>query len=152
MTPVKAGSEAAWQMVVENLAGFGEWGLSYHTHDSRRSQKGWPDYVFCREATDEFLPELLVVELKAETTRVQYEQLRWLAALRSCGVEAYLWRPSDKPAVEARLLRPRAPRVGTEGPGVCASCESQRVFEVGDDRFRCVDCQAVWSGLRKAAA
>lgn len=152
MTAVRAGSEAAWQMVVENLAGFGGWALSYHTHDSRRSQKGWPDYVFCREETDGYLPELIVVELKGPTTRVTFDQLRWLAALRSCGIESFLWRPADKPAVEARLLRPRLERAEGQGPGVCPGCESPRAFEVGEDRYRCVDCQATWSGLRRLAA
>lgn len=152
MTPVKAGSEAAWQMVVENLAGFGGWDLGYHTHDSRRSQKGWPDEVWVREETDLWLPELLVAELKGETTRVNPEQLRWLAALRSCGIEAYLWRPSDKPAVEERLLRQRIARVDGAGPGACPSCESLHVYPLLEDRFRCVTCAATWTGIRRRLA
>lgn len=147
---VKAGSEAAWEMVVQNLAGYGDWMLEYHTHDSRRSQAGWPDWVFCREATDEYLPELIFVELKAERTKVSDDQYRWLGALRSLGFEAYLWRPADKPAVEERLLRPRVYRGASDGsgPGRCAGCESPNVHPLNDDRFRCNTCHAKWTGRR----
>lgn len=154
MTPVKAGSEAAWEMVVRNLAGFGEWALEYHTHDSRRSQAGWPDWVFCREATDEFLPELIFAELKGPSTKVTDDQLRWLAALRSMGFEAYLWRPADKDDVEKRLLRPRLVRLPQDGqgPGSCASCDSPNVHPLDGERFRCNTCGAKWTGRRERLA
>ena len=47
----------------------------YHTHDSRRSRPGFPDYVALRG------PELLFIELKAERGRVKAQQREWLDEL-----------------------------------------------------------------------
>jgi VRR-NUC domain len=94
-------SEAAFQQQVVQLAGFYGWNLVYHTHDSRRSNKGWPDLVICRA------PEIVFVELKGDKTRVRPEQKAWLAALAACGLEAYLWRPNDFDDLHARLARGR---------------------------------------------
>jgi hypothetical protein len=60
---------------------------------------GWPDLVLVRP------PELIVAELKSVAGRVQPHQKRWIAMLRACGVEVTVWRPSDWPAIEARLQR-----------------------------------------------
>lgn len=95
-------TEAHFQTQVEQLAGFYGWNLRYHTHDSRRSNKGWPDLVLCRP------PEILFVEIKGAKTRVTVEQREWIAALTACGLETYLWRPADFDALHERLARGRA--------------------------------------------
>lgn len=98
---MKRATEQHFQTQVEQLAAYYGWTLQYHTHDSRRSHKGWPDLVLCRS------PEILFVELKGEKTRVTPEQTQWLTALTACGLETYLWRPSDFDAAHARLARGR---------------------------------------------
>lgn len=98
---MRQGSETQFQQQVVNLARFYGWSLIYHTHDSRRSNPGWPDLVICRP------PEVLFVELKGAKTRVRPEQKEWLAALTACGLETYLWRPADFDEAHARLARGR---------------------------------------------
>lgn len=125
MSPIKAGSEAAFQTQVLNLAGYYGW-RSYHTHDSRRSQAGFPDLVLVRGA------ELIFAELKTDTGRLRPEQQEWIAALKHVGrnyrhaielleddvadgahdptdgcVDVYLWRPRDFDVLHARLARGR---------------------------------------------
>lgn len=96
--------EHAFQQQVEGLARVYGW-RRYHTHDSRRSNAGFPDLVLVRG------PELLFVELKTARGRVRREQLEWLEALRAVpGIEVYLWRPEDWDALHARLARERARR------------------------------------------
>lgn len=98
---MKAASEAAFQQQVLNLATLYDW-ASYHTHDSRRSQPGFPDLVLVRDG------DLIFAELKTETGRVRPDQARWLAMLENVqGVDVYLWRPSDFDAINARLSRGR---------------------------------------------
>lgn len=70
-------------------------GMAYHTHDSRRSAKGFPDLVIVFPRTG----ALLFVELKSTTGSATPEQVQWLDALRraervrACTV--HLWRPED---------------------------------------------------------
>ena len=52
-------------------------------------KRGFPDLVLCRP------PRLIFVELKSETGKVSTDQQEWLKALRACGVEVYVWRPSE---------------------------------------------------------
>jgi hypothetical protein len=112
--------ENAFQTQVLNLAAFYGW-RAYHTHDSRRSQPGFPDLVLVRP------PEILFVELKGARTRVQPEQREWLAMLSDVAAEtratvdaaaaaghhtllateAHLWRPDDFDELHARLARGR---------------------------------------------
>lgn len=124
MSPLKAQSEAAFQQQVVNLAAYYGW-RTYHTHDSRRSNPGFPDLVLVRP------PELLFVELKTDKGRVRYQQQDWLDDLATVGqavaravaavhaldeepkadqlpaVEAHLWRPQDFDALHTRLARGR---------------------------------------------
>lgn len=148
---MKAGSEVAFQTWVLNIAGFGGWHLTYHTHDSRRSQPGFPDLQLVREQTDVYVPELVVAELKGAKTRVSPEQLRWLEAYRTLGIEAYLWRdPVDRDEIQARLLRPRKRRANSLG--VCPCCESSDVAETkvtGVLICHAKGCGATWSGVRE---
>ena len=70
----------------------------YHTHDSRRSEAGFPDLVLVRR------PRVVFAELKSERGKLTLDQRVWLDALEGCTVERYVWRPSDWRAIE-RLLR-----------------------------------------------
>lgn len=70
-------------------------GLVYHTHDSRRSAKGFPDLVIVFPRTG----ALAFIELKSADGMPTSEQRQWLAALqagaRFAVREVYLWRPED---------------------------------------------------------
>lgn len=92
-------TEREWQAEVVALAKHMGW-RHYHTHDSRRSEPGWPDLALVRE-------RLVLAELKTETGRVSAAQERWLSLLSSAGVETYLWRPSDRDEVIHVLSRRR---------------------------------------------
>jgi hypothetical protein len=93
-------SEAAWQNLVVKLAFQLNWQW-YHTHDSRRSQPGFPDLVLVRE-------RVIFAELKAAKGRLDQWQKRWVEQLRHAGAEVYCWRPSDYPEVERTLRQPVA--------------------------------------------
>jgi hypothetical protein len=65
--------------------------LAYHTHDSRRSEPGFPDFVLTRRRRTIF------AKLKSDTGRLSAPQRRWLAALSQNPVpEVYLWRPAPR--------------------------------------------------------
>jgi hypothetical protein len=90
-------SERAFQDAILDLAALYGW-RAYHTHDSRRSQAGFPDLVLVRGQ------RVVFAELKREGKKPTAEQQRWLDALAATGaVEAYLWRPSDWPEIELVL-------------------------------------------------
>ena len=85
--------------------------LAYHTHDSRRSEPGFPDLVLVGPGG------VLYRELKTRTGRVQREQAKWLDALTAAGADAAVWRPDQWPVqIEdemraiARRPRPTIPR------------------------------------------
>lgn len=62
----------------------------YHTHDSRHSAAGFPDWIALKG------PRLVVVELKREGQHPTIEQAAWLEDFKRVpGVEVYVWRPSD---------------------------------------------------------
>jgi len=63
--------------------------LVYHTHDSRRSEPGFPDLVIAGRRG------VLIRELKTERGRVTLAQFTWLDALITAGVDADVWRPAD---------------------------------------------------------
>lgn len=70
------------------------WNLIYHTHDSRKSAKGFPDLVMIRG------PRLVFAELKSQTGKVEPEQQEWLDALMAVrGPWVFLWRPSNWPEI-----------------------------------------------------
>lgn len=110
---MKAASEAAFQAQVEQLAAFYGWHLRYHAPDNipRRTRTGrvmvqdvtpgFPDLWLLRE------PDLIVAELKTEKGRLSPAQQQWIAALTACGLEVYIWRPSDFDEINARLSRGR---------------------------------------------
>jgi hypothetical protein len=65
--------------------------LAYHTHDSRRSQPGFPDLVLVSERR----ARVLYRELKTERGRLSGPQSEWLRVLRVAGADAAVWRPMD---------------------------------------------------------
>jgi hypothetical protein len=68
---------------------------AYHTHDSRRSQAGFPDLVLVRP------PRLIFAELKTAKGRVSPAQGEWLEDLGHVAskvgprIEVAVWRPDD---------------------------------------------------------
>lgn len=80
-------SEAELMTVVRDLAT--RLGLRcYHTHDSRRSDAGWPDLAIVGR-------RLILRELKTETGRVRPDQQSWITDLVQAGQDVGVWRPSD---------------------------------------------------------
>jgi hypothetical protein len=75
---------------VKKLAMLTGW-LPYHTHDSRRSDAGWPDLVLVSVRQR----RILFVELKSRTGRLRPQQGVWLGVLRAVGMETAVWRPAD---------------------------------------------------------
>jgi hypothetical protein len=97
--PTSRMTEAQLLQAVRDLAKLTGW-ETYHTHNSRRSEPGWPDLV-CANAKQR---RVLFVELKTATGSVSKHQEKWLALLAACGQEAAVWRPADLEEV-ARVLR-----------------------------------------------
>jgi len=73
--------------------------MVYHTHDSRRSEPGFPDLVLCHPKHR----RLVFAELKAAGGRPTGPQRDWLAALAAAGAEAALWTPACWDLIEAVL-------------------------------------------------
>ena len=77
----------------------------YHTHDSRRSDPGFPDLCMTNGRM------VLFAELKTQRGRASREQQRWLSDLQRVAsidgsrVRAYLWRPADWDDLLAVLKR-----------------------------------------------
>jgi len=62
--------------------------LCYHTHDSRRSEPGFPDLVIVGQW-------VLFAELKSHRGRLTAEQRRWGSKLTAAQVAWTIWRPAD---------------------------------------------------------
>lgn len=77
----------------------------YHTHDSRRSPKGFPDLCMIHVRQD----RCVFVELKQEAKGPSDEQIEWGDDLLALAyVEFYLWRPTQwLDGTVTRLLRAR---------------------------------------------
>lgn len=65
--------------------------IVYHTHDSRRSQKGFPDLVLVHPKQR----RVLWRELKSETGTTTPEQKAWISTLSLVGEDVDVWRPRD---------------------------------------------------------
>lgn len=63
--------------------------LAYHTHDSRGSAPGYPDWHIVGRARSIFR------ECKTETGRTTTEQDEWIERLRAVGHDVGVWRPAD---------------------------------------------------------
>ena len=92
-------TEKAFMSAVLDLARLTRW-RCYHTHDSRRSEAGFPDLVMTRDG------RIILAELKTESGPVTEAQREWLTALAACpGLEVKVWRPSDWDAIERTMRR-----------------------------------------------
>ena len=63
----------------------------YHTFNSIRSVKGFPDLIALHPGKK----RILAIEVKTETGKVTPEQNEWLSSFAKCGVETWLLRPSQ---------------------------------------------------------
>lgn len=91
--------EADLQAMVVQAARYLGWTV-YHTHDSRRSEPGFPDLTLVRAG------RLAFVELKTARGRVRPEQAAWLALLAEVpGVVARVVRPADLDEIIEEVLR-----------------------------------------------
>lgn len=63
--------------------------LAYHTHDSRRSEPGYPDLHLVHAGHG----LSLFRELKTMKGTATADQKKWLAALTNAGQDAAIWRP-----------------------------------------------------------
>jgi hypothetical protein len=97
-------TEAQLQQMVIDLARYCGY-LAYHTYDSRRSQRGFPDLVLVHQQTG----RLMFVELKSEKGRIRPEQKVWLEAL-GMRHDAFLWCPEHwtSGAIRSALQRSQA--------------------------------------------
>ena len=89
-------TEKQFQQQVIDLAKLRGWHV-YHTHDSRRSEAGFPDLVLVRGGV------LLYRELKTDTGRLSPAQSTWLNVIDSAGGDAETWRPRDWDHIESML-------------------------------------------------
>lgn len=74
-------------------------GVFCHWSPVAAAPAGWPDLVLWRS-------RLIVRELKSERGRLSAAQVRVIAALRTAGVDAGVWRPADleEGRIEEELL------------------------------------------------
>ena len=73
--------------------------IVYHTHDSRRSEPGFPDLVIVGKRGFMFR------ELKQPKGILSAEQQVWLDKLTAAKADADVWRPSDWPTRVTTELR-----------------------------------------------
>ena len=98
--------------------------LVYHTHDSRRSEPGFPDLILVRGRI------VVALELKMPGCKPTPKQQAWLTALERTGIEAWCACPDDHAEIAAalglppdwHLLKPparpeSAPLAGDQGRG-----------------------------------
>ncbi len=90
-------SERDFMAQVIQLARLHHWRV-HHIHDSRKSSgSGWPDLSMLRDG------RYVAAELKVGSNRPTAAQREWLEALGKCGLETFLWRPSDFEEIERTL-------------------------------------------------
>lgn len=97
-------TEHAFDLTIVEFAIHRGWSLTYHTHDSRKSEAGFPDRVFLHEAWG----RILFLELKDMIRLMTGEQVRWMAGLRAIGAECGVVRPCDWGELERTLTVPSA--------------------------------------------
>ena len=79
--------EADAQAAILDIARLQHW-LTYHTHDSRGSDPGFPDLVLVRE-------RIVHVEMKRQGETPRPTQIDWLDRLARAGGEVYVWTIED---------------------------------------------------------
>ena len=92
-------AEHQFQAAVIELAEVQGWRV-YHTHDSRRSQPGFPDLTMVRGQ------RLIFAELKREDGKETAEQTAWLTDLSRVAYERFEFVTIGPPAIEVFLWRP----------------------------------------------
>ena len=92
-------TEKQFQQQIIQLAHLHGW-WCYHTHDSRRSQPGFPDLVLIRGRS------ILYRELKTDRGRLTIDQQHVLDLLHIAKADQGVWRPRDWPAIESTLSAP----------------------------------------------
>src|SRR5690606_3850898 len=80
-------SEAELQDAIVAAARLHGW-ATYHTRDSRGSDRGFPDLVLVHPRHGVYF-----AELKSASGRVTADQRAWLDQLRRAGAHTFLWRP-----------------------------------------------------------
>lgn len=83
-------SERQLQANVIDAAKHLGWSI-YHTHDSRRSQPGFPDLVLWHPIQR----RLILRELKTETGRMSPAQMTTIHGMQAAGADVAVWRPRD---------------------------------------------------------
>lgn len=89
-------AEKAFQATLIKFAKPLGWSI-YHTFDSRRSNKGFPDLVMVRG------DRIIFAELKSATGRLMADQESWIELLRGAGQVVYVWRPANWPEIKEVL-------------------------------------------------
>lgn len=86
-------TEAQWQRVVEEAAGYLGYSLQYHTNDSRRSNEGFPDLCLINPDAG----RMVYFELKTDkkSSRPTVQQVEWVRGIRKTGVHAWIARPRN---------------------------------------------------------
>ena len=95
-------TEAQFQQQIIAMARLLGWRV-YHTHDSRRSEPGFPDLTLVRD-------RIVFLEVKTETGRLSPEQADWIAAINAAGGAALVVRPSMWDEI-VHALRRRVPPI-----------------------------------------
>jgi hypothetical protein len=84
-------TEEQFQSQVIQLAQLHGYLLIYHTHDSRRSQPGFPDLVLVSLRRG----RCLFRELKTAKGKLSPAQTLWIQGMQNAGLNAGVWRPED---------------------------------------------------------
>ena len=88
-------TEKMFQQAVVDYARLHKW-MVYHTFNSRRSVKGFPDLLLVRERT-------ICAELKTMRGRMSPAQVDWATRLTRAHTPVYIWRPNMWAQIEQVL-------------------------------------------------
>jgi hypothetical protein len=99
-------TEKQFQGHITELAKLCHW-WAYHTHDSRRSEAGFPDLVLVRGSW------LVFAEIKVGDNKPTRKQLACLARLKATGANVFIWHPDDWPFIQELLQEGRMPCLTT---------------------------------------
>lgn len=91
--------EQQFMEAIQQMAGYLGW-KTYHTHDSRRSEPGFPDLVLVK-----INQPVKFREVKTEKGRLTKEQDAWITLLALAGADVGVWRPRDWDLIEKELTR-----------------------------------------------
>jgi hypothetical protein len=97
-------TEDEFEAWLKNAAPLFGWTLRYHTHDSRRSPSGFPDWVLIHPKG-----AILVLELKGVDGLPTEEQVAWVNGFRVAGIFAGIVWPHNASDVLRRLRYPAHP-------------------------------------------